>query len=148
MAKNGSPSTAPRPAIYLLKNIQDVLRAELDEALAPLALTTPQMAVLSALSSKPQLSNAELARAAFVKPQSMVPVLQSVESNGWIVRRAAATGRTMPAELTPEGRDRLKAGRKAVRQVESKLLGDLSPDEQLQLGTLLERCLQSLRHEP
>jgi DNA-binding MarR family transcriptional regulator len=146
MAKNSSLRVAaPRPTIYLLKSVQDALRAELDEALAPLMLTPPQMAVLSALSSRPQLSNAELARAVFVKPQSMVPVLQSLESRGWIVRRAAARGRTMPAELTPEGRDRLKAGRAATNKVEARMLGRLSSKDRLRLRELLESCLESLR---
>jgi DNA-binding MarR family transcriptional regulator len=140
-------SAGPRPAIYLLKSIQHALRVEVDQALAPLALTPPQMAVLSALSSKPQLSNAELARAVFVKPQSMVPVLQSLEQNGWIVRRAAASGRTIPAELTAEGRDQLKVGRAATREVEARMLHGLSSEDTLRLRELLEHCLRSLRPE-
>ncbi len=146
MAKNSSLGVAaPRPAIYLLKSVQDALRAELDKALAPLALTPPQMAVLSALSSRPQLSNAELARAVFVKPQSMVPVLQLLESRGWIARRRASTGRTMPTELTPEGRDRLKASRVATNEIEAHMLASLSSKDKLRLRELLEHCLESLR---
>jgi DNA-binding MarR family transcriptional regulator len=147
MAKVSSYRAAPRPAIYLLKSVQAALRADLDEALAPLELTSSQMAVLSALSSRPQLSNAELARATFVKPQSMVPVLQSLEHNGWIVRRAAASGRTMPAVLTPKGRDQLKAGRAAASEVEARMLSGLSSEEALRLRELLEHCLQFLRPE-
>jgi DNA-binding MarR family transcriptional regulator len=146
MAKHSSSSVvAPRRAIYLLKLVQDALRTELDGALAPLALTVPQLAVLSVLSSRPRLSNAELARVAFVKPQSMVPVLQSLESHGWIVRRAAATGRALPAELTADGRDRLTTGRAATAQVEARLLSGLSAADALRLRQFLEHCLESLR---
>ena len=147
MATNSQSLSTLRPTIYLLKHVQDALRVMIDDALAPLNLTAPQMAVLSALSSQPQLSNAELARATFVAPQSMVPVLQALESQGWIVRRPPARGRTMPAELTAHGRERLKAGRTAMSEVESRLLDGLSADERLLFRELLERCLNSLRPE-
>jgi DNA-binding MarR family transcriptional regulator len=139
---------APRPVIYLLKHVQSELRAAIEKALAPVGLTGSQMAVLSALSSEPGLSNADLARVTFVTPQTMVPLLSSLEASGLIVRKPHPSGgRTMPATLTTQGIAKLKIGWKAVRAVEDQMLCGLAEKEQLRLRELLEHCLAALRPE-
>lgn len=141
-------SSPPRPAIYLLKHIQSTLRNAIEEALAPAGLTGSQMAVLSALSSEPGLSNADLARLTFVTPQTMVPLLSSLETRGLIVRRPHPSGgRAMPAKLTTQGMALLKIGWKAVQMVEEQMLYGLSAEEQIRLRELLEHCLAALRPE-
>lgn len=104
--------------------------------------------MLSELSLVPRRSNADLARAAFVRPQSMVTLLKSLEARGLIVRRANPQGgRSMPAELTQEGAKQLMAFRLAMREVEQRLLRSLPPADQRHLRELLGRCLESLRSE-
>jgi DNA-binding MarR family transcriptional regulator len=134
---------------WLLKQLQSALRAASEGALAPLDLTASQAALLSALAYDPHLSNAELARVSFVTPQSMVELLRSLETRGFIVRRPHPSGgRAMPAELTPEGAKQLLAVHLAMRDVEERLLRDLEPEERTRLRKMLERCLASLRSEP
>jgi DNA-binding MarR family transcriptional regulator len=135
-----------KPLTYLLKQLQNALRAAIDQALAPAGLTMSEASVLAELSLVSRRSNADLARAAFVTPQSMIALLKSLESRGLILRHAnPAGGRSMPAELTPEGAKQLMVFYLAMRGVEQRLLGDLKPEEQGRLRELLERCLESLR---
>jgi DNA-binding MarR family transcriptional regulator len=137
-----------RPVSWLVKQIQTALRVATEEALAPVDLTAAQAAVLSALAYDSHLSNAELARAGFVTPQSMVELLKSLEIRGLIVRRPHPSGgRAMPAELTPQGAKQLLAVHMAMREVEQRLLHDLEPAERTRLRELLERCVSSLRRE-
>ena len=60
---------------YNLKITQHRLRQRLDAELARLGITAPQNAVLLAVAGNPRISNAELARAAFVTPQTMQGIL-------------------------------------------------------------------------
>jgi DNA-binding MarR family transcriptional regulator len=137
-----------KPLTYLLKQLQNALRSTVEKELAPAGLTMAEASVLSELSLAPRRSNAELARAAFVTPQSMVMLLKPLEIRGLIVRRANPEGgRTMPAELTRQGTKQLMAFRLAMREVEQRLLRTLPPEDQVRFRTLLERCLESLRSE-
>ena len=135
-----------RPVSWLLRQVQSSLRAAAEEALAPLDLTPSQAELLSSLAYGSQLSNAELARAALVTPQSMVELLRSLEARGLIVRRPALSGgRAMPAELTTLGARRMLAVHLAMRDVEERLLCGLEPEERARFRRLLEHCLASLR---
>jgi hypothetical protein len=71
---------------YALERAQHALRVSTDEALRPLALTTPQYSVLCAVEAEPGLSNARLARAAFVTAQTMQAILANLERDGLLVR--------------------------------------------------------------
>jgi DNA-binding MarR family transcriptional regulator len=123
----------PKPLTYLLKQLQKSLRSVVEEALSPTGLTMAEASVLSDLSLVSHRSNADLARAAFVRPQSMVILLKALETRGLIVRRANPQGgRTMPAELTPKGAKQLMAFRLAMREVEQRLLRASSRAEQTQ----------------
>jgi DNA-binding MarR family transcriptional regulator len=140
--------TPLKPLTHLLKQLQNVLRATIDEALAPAGLSFPEAAVLSELSLVSRRSNAELARSAFVTPQSMVTLLKSLEARGLIVRRPSPEGgRAMPAELTPEGAKQLMVFRLAMREVEHRLQRNLTPIDRARLRELPECCLESLRSD-
>jgi DNA-binding MarR family transcriptional regulator len=148
MSSEGKPKRprSPKPLTYLLKQLQNALRASVEEALAPVNLTMAEAAVLAELAVVPHLSNADLARAAFVTPQSMISMLRALEKRGLILRRANPDGgRAMPAELTDEGAKLLLGFYLAMRRVEHRLLADIPDEEQARLRQLLECCLESLR---
>jgi len=139
-------STPRLPVGLLLKHVQQALRTEVEQALAGSGLTLPQAAVLSALRSRPGQSNAELARASFVRPQSMAEVLEGMVAAGLLTRKPhPAGGRALQVGLTPAGAGALAAADAAMGGVEARMLGDLSPADQDTLRDLLERCLASLR---
>jgi DNA-binding MarR family transcriptional regulator len=130
---------------YVLKEAAVALRNAMDAVLRPLHLTVPQYACLELLGQRPGLSNAELARGAFVTRQSMNVVLQGLQERGLVTRPAtAARGRELPAELTPAGREQLLAASTAVRTVEKKMCEGLSAARRQDLLDTLSVCVRNL----
>ena len=126
---------------YILKRVQHGLRAAMDAALRDLEVTSPQYAVLAFLEQSPGLSGAELARRAFVTPQTMHRIVAHLESAGLVSREPhSEVGRRLDATLTPDGRERLADCHRRVEAVEARLVAGLATAEREQLVTLLERC--------
>jgi DNA-binding MarR family transcriptional regulator len=134
---------------YNLKITQHRLRQRLDAELARLGITAPQNAVLLAVSGNPRISNAELARAAFVTPQTMQAILVNLERGGLIVRSPHPEhGRVIMTELTTAGQQAVAEGAKAADVVERRMLSTLSAEEARVLCELLKRCAAALDGEP
>lgn len=130
---------------YNLKITQHRLRQRLDAELAQLGITAPQNAVLLAVAGNPQISNAELARAAFVTPQTMQGILVNLERGGLIVRSPHPShGRVIMTELTKAGQNAVTDGAKAADAVERQMLSSLSAEEARLLCELLKRCAAAL----
>jgi DNA-binding MarR family transcriptional regulator len=136
--------TADHPG-YLLKHAQAALHAAMTAALCQHGATLPQYAVLTALDEEPGLSNAELARRAFVTPQTMNQVLREVEQRNWVTRRRHPThGRVLQADLTRDGRQILRACHQAADAVEEQMMAKLTPAARQQLATALRTCIEGL----
>jgi DNA-binding MarR family transcriptional regulator len=130
---------------YLIKRAQMVLHDAMVDALGPFGLTVTQFAVLTALEEEPGLSNADLARRAFVTPQSMHAVLQELESRQFLVRRPHPQHRrVLQAELTEGGRDTLEGAADAVDAVEERMLGKLAGPARSRLAEALSCCVDAL----
>jgi DNA-binding MarR family transcriptional regulator len=131
-----------------LKITQHRLRLRLDAELAALGVTSSQNAVLLAISGNPRISNAELARAAFVTPQSMQGILVNLERDGLIKRTPHPEhGRVIMSELTKAGQKVVAAGAEAAEAVEKQMLSLLSVKETEQLNELLQRCAAALESD-
>jgi DNA-binding MarR family transcriptional regulator len=119
------------------------------DALGPSGLTVTQFAVLTALEEEPGLSNADLARRAFVTPQSMHAVLQELERRQLLVRRAHPQHRrVLRAELTEGGRRTLGEAADAVDAVEERMLATLSEPARSRLAGALSSCVDALTGAP
>jgi DNA-binding MarR family transcriptional regulator len=119
-----------QPLGYLLSRVANALRAEVTTVLDPTGLSFPQYICMRILSKHPGKSNAELARYANVSPQAMNMVLRGLEDRALVTRPASvASGRSLPAELTGEGRELLKRTDTGVRAAERKLMAHLSPEQ-------------------
>ncbi len=130
---------------YQLKRVQAVLRAAMDAALREHDLTTPQYICLELLDLRPGLSNADLARDAFVTRQSMNVVLRNLHGAGLVTRPATAPhGRALPLRLTEEGAARLKAARAGMLAVERRLTAHLDARETEVLLAQLSDMAESL----
>ena len=130
---------------YALKQAATALRSAMDVALRPLDLTVPQYSCLEILGQQPGLSNADLARAAFVSRQAMNGVLRGLEDRGLVTRPAtAAHGRALPTQLTTTGRQQLRAASTVVRAVEQRMLSALSPAGRGRLHDDLAACTAGL----
>lgn len=116
---------------YRLKRAAAALRSAMDKALREHGLTVPQYATLELLDQQPGLSNAQLARGAFVTRQSMNVVLRGLVDAGLVSRPDTAEhGRALPAVLTPEGRRRLAGARGAVYAIDQRIT-DVVPGHRL-----------------
>jgi DNA-binding MarR family transcriptional regulator len=131
---------------YLLKNAQQALRTEMDASLRDLAITTPQYAVLTFLEESPGLSSAQLARRAFVTPQTMNRIVANLEAGELIERQPhPELGRVQEARLSRRGRRLLGECQRRIDDVEARMVADLTAAERRQLANLLKRCTRALR---
>ncbi|GAC69599.1 MarR family winged helix-turn-helix transcriptional regulator [Gordonia soli] len=131
---------------YLVKEVSSALRSAMEDVLRPLDMTVTHYSCLELLAQRPGLSNSELARGAFVTRQSMNVLLRSLERDGYVSRPAEApVGKVLPTQLTSRGRRSLEQATVAVHSVESRMLADLSDDEQATALRLLRSMVRSLR---
>ncbi|PXY20794.1 MarR family winged helix-turn-helix transcriptional regulator [Prauserella muralis] len=149
------PVVPPHPAQditehvgYRLKRSAAALRGAMDKALRGHGLTVPQYACLELLDERPGLSNADLARGAFVTRQSMNVVLRGLQDAG-LIRRPATTehGRALPAHLTDEGSRRLAGARSAVYAIERRMVEAIPPRRLAALLADLDRMADALGDE-
>lgn len=123
------PAGAPL-TLYLVKRLELVIRALLDDALRPLGLTTLQYTALTVLEASGALSSAQLARRSFLRPQTMHEMVLTLEKRGLIARTPkAGNKRVLLADLTDAGRALLAGCAPAVAELENALLADLSPGQ-------------------
>jgi DNA-binding MarR family transcriptional regulator len=145
MSSKGMPQPAAKRFGYALKRAQHALRTRMDEALRPLGLTTPQYAVLCAIELEAGISNARLARAAFVTPQTMQGILANLHRDGLLSRDADPThGRILKSELTQAGRKNLAQAHKAIAEVEAVMTEAVGEAEVARLAELLSQCADDL----
>lgn len=131
---------------YLLKTAQQSLRRAMDRSLREVGITTPQYAAMTFLDEAPGLSNAQLARRAFVTPQTMNRILVNLEHTGMVVRDPhPELGRVLTTRLSKKGRSVLADCHRRVNQVEHRMLASFTPAEQRQYADLLSRSTRALR---
>jgi len=130
---------------YVLKQLQQALRAAMDEALRGRDLTTPQYAVLTWLAASGALSGAELARRSFVTPQTMNGIIVNLEATGLVVRHTdLSDARVRQADLTPAGRARLDDCQQAIDAIEEQMVIGLRIEERQWFLDALRRCVTAL----
>ena len=148
MASADPPGRVTDHPGYLLKRAQAVLHAGMAGALREHGATLAQYAVLTALDEEPGLSNADLARRAFVTPQTMNQVLHELEQKGWVTRHPdPGHARILQADLTQAGRAALRACRRAADVVEEQMLAPLAPGDTEQFTATLRACIQALSQD-
>ena len=98
---------------YLVKRAQSVIHLALEEIVSKHGLGIPHYVVLTLLAESPGLPNAELARKAFVTPQSMNEVLKQLEASGLVERQPSpSNARILNAHLTACGQEKMAIGRR------------------------------------
>jgi DNA-binding MarR family transcriptional regulator len=127
---------------YALKRAATALRAAMDAELREHDLSVPQYACLELLAARPGLSNAELARGAFVSRQAMHQLLGGLLATGLV--QAVGEGRAQRLSLTPAGERRRAAASAAVAAVEERMLAPLTPAARRRLHADLEACARAL----
>ena len=130
---------------YVIARLDRAVRRGVEEALTPHGLTVPQFTVLSVLARRSGLSNAQLARRAYITPQSMNEVVLGLERQGLLSRSPdPAHRRILRAELTAQGRKLLKRCEREVAEMEEQMLGALPAVSRERIVHDLAVCVHAL----
>jgi len=145
MSSDAMPTIVAKRFGYALKRAQHALRLGMDDALRALELTTPQYAVLCAIEAKTGMSNARLARAAFVTPQTMHGLLTNLEKAALLARDAdPAHGRVLRTRLTARGRKVLAEAHRAVAVIEDRMVASVGAAASTRMTVALTKCADDL----
>jgi DNA-binding MarR family transcriptional regulator len=149
MSDAPNASMSPEPAVAdaeLSLAIGQLVRRLRMEA-NPGELSWSQIATLARLDKAGAMTTAELARAEFVKPQSMGTTLADLEQAGLVQRRPHPTdGRQVLFELTAEGVEARRQRNIAKREWLLAAMARLDPAEQQTLiaaAALIKRLAES-----
>ena len=132
---------------YVIARLERAVRAQINERLRPHGLTTLQYTTLSVLGSRGQpLSNAQLARRAYMTPQAMIEVLNALERKGLpcgeiSIRTIVASTRRA---LTDDGRRVLTDCDASVGEMEEEMLAGLDLAQRVQFAEWLKQCVRAL----
>jgi DNA-binding MarR family transcriptional regulator len=108
-------------------------------------LTKNELTPSSAVQQQPGISNASLARGAFVTAQSMLGVVANLEKMRLLHRTPHQThGRIMQSELTQKGTKVLASAREAIDDVEKSMTVGFTAEEIATLRSMLQQCAQNL----
>jgi DNA-binding MarR family transcriptional regulator len=134
---------------YLVKRAQSLIHLSLEKVVSKHGLGIPHYVVLSLLAETPGLPNAELARKAFVTPQSMYEVLKQLEDSGLVEReQSPSNSRILKAHLTATGEKKWRLVNAGVQELELRLLRGLTQDEVRALNRSLETIIRNMTPAP
>jgi DNA-binding MarR family transcriptional regulator len=134
---------------YLVKRAQSLIHVALEEIVSKQGLGIPHYVVLTLLAETPGLPNAELARKAFVTPQSMNEVLKQLEASGLVQRQqSTSNARILNAHLTVAGKKKWQGIDAGVQDLEERLLRGLTADEVRVLNRSLETIIRNMTPTP
>ncbi len=146
-ARSRAPDPARPRVTYLVGRLNRILRRRLAGALAPFEVSVAQYTTLSVLHARGHLSNAELAKRAFISPQAMNEVMQGLEARKLVSRRASAShGRIVQLLLTQRGLELMHECDAAVHRLEQAMLSALTTLERRALPSVLTACAHALEH--
>jgi DNA-binding MarR family transcriptional regulator len=129
----------------MVKQVELVVRSHLDELVKPAGITALQYTSLTVLERHDGLSAAQLARDSFVTAQSMADLVRSLENRGLIRReRNPHNRRELLILLTDEGRELLARFTNAVRELEERMVRDLTAHQTDQFRQALSKAWHAL----
>jgi MarR family transcriptional regulator, transcriptional regulator for hemolysin len=131
---------------YLLKDLGRLYTRRFEERAQALQLTLPQCKALGYLSRNEGISQARLAELVEIDPMSMVRILDYMEAEGWVERRADPNDRRARC-LFIKGNARaiLDEIWQLADETRTEFLGDLSEEECARLIDMLERIHATAR---
>lgn len=139
------PLKAPPSLLYMVKQVELVVRSHLDELVKPSGITALQYTALTVLERHDGLSAAQLARDSFVTAQSIADLVRSLEGRGLIRReRNPRNRRELLILLTEEGRELLERHAGPVRELEERMVRELTAHQAEQLRTALSKAWHAL----
>ncbi|CCK25473.1 transcriptional regulator [Streptomyces davaonensis JCM 4913] len=139
------PAKALPSLLYMVKQVELVVRSRLDELVKPSGITALQYTALTVLGRHDGLSAAQLARDSFVTAQSIADLLRSLESRGLVRReRNPRNRRELLILLTDEARELLARHEGPVRELEERMVRELTAHQAEQFRQALSKAWQAL----
>jgi len=140
------PERPPVPLTYLVKQLEQAVRKELDRRIRPLGITTLQYTALSVLERQPGMTAAQLARRSFVSPQAAGEMVAALERKELIERVPDPRNpHILAVRLTRQGRAMLKRCGAIVADIDDRMAGGMKAADRRQLRALLTTSLDHLR---
>jgi DNA-binding MarR family transcriptional regulator len=131
--------------MYVIGRVNHAIRREMRARLAKWSLSVQEYTTLSVLSSRPGLSNAQLARRALVTPQTMIEILAKLERRGLVERGPDPSHRLiLRAELTRDGHELLSEADRAVQEIQARMLASVSEREQQVAARAMRKAMENL----
>ncbi len=116
--------------LYLIKQVELAIRAQIDEVVSGYGLTALQYTSLTVLARHPGITSAQLARNSFVRIQTMAQHLASLEERNLIRRvRDPQMKRQVLVFLSEHGAKTLGDLAEPIAEIERRILADLSTAE-------------------
>ncbi|WP_217237812.1 MarR family winged helix-turn-helix transcriptional regulator [Streptomyces sp. AC555_RSS877] len=135
----------PPSLLYMVKQVELVVRSHLDDLVKPSGITALQYTALTVLERHDGLSAAQLARDSFVTAQSIADLVRSLENRGLVRReRNPRNRRELLILLTDAGRDVLALHEGPVRELEERMVRDLTAQQSEQLRQALTKAWHAL----
>lgn len=136
---------APPNLLYMVKQVELVVRSHLDELVKPAGITALQYTSLTVLERHDGLSAAQLARDSFVTAQSIADLVRSLENRGLVRReRNPRNRRELLILLTEEGRELLARFAEPVRDLEERMVKSLTAHQADQFRQALSKAWHAL----
>ncbi|MEU0409658.1 MarR family transcriptional regulator [Streptomyces griseorubiginosus] len=136
---------APPSLLYMVKQVELVVRSHLDDLVRPSGITALQYTALTVLQRHDGLSAAQLARDSFVTAQSIADLVRSLETRGMVRReRNPNNRRELLILLTEEGRALLARHEGPVRELEERMVRDLTAHQTEQFRQALTTAWHAL----
>lgn len=135
--------------LYAIKQVELAIRSHMDSLLRPLGITALQYTALTVLRRRGGLSSAELARNSFVTAQTMGEMLTALERRGLVTRHVDPNNRRrMFTYLTDAAVDLLGEYDLHIRELEDRMVRDLTLRQREALRSYLSRCRTALSDAP
>ncbi len=139
------PGVSEATLLYLIKQLELVVRSCLEAVLKEVGLTVTQYTALTVLERRPGLTSAELAKNSFVRAQTMGQVTNELEERGLITRQNdPANQRRQPLSISDAGRALLDQVEPAVEEIEAQMVAALPRLEVRRFREALRSCRYAL----
>ena len=131
---------------YTIKQVQQQIHVAMEDALRPLSLSLSQYNVLKSLEASSLVTGAELARKAFVTPQTMHTILTTMERKELIVRTTiSGNTKSFNISCTDKGKATLSNADQALAKLFDQANASLTSNEYDELEHLLTKLSSGLK---
>lgn len=127
---------------YLLGRATDRSRDYFEALVKPLGIGRRHFSVLAVLGEEKPLSQVEMGERLSIDRNTMVILIDDLEGKSLVIRRRDPSDRrAYLVSLTDTGRDVLAQATAAARRTNDEVFAPLSPEERVQLHSLLSRLV-------